>query len=380
MQLDALEQLASPAYVADMARIKANMAVAARVKKETGATVLLATKAFTMSAVFEYMKSTLDGTTASGLYEARLGAEHFGKEVHCYSPAFTTEELEACVKYSQHIYFNSISQLTKFAPIARAQRPDVQIGLRVNPHLSLVRNSALYDPSTPDSRFGVQPRELTPEVLAMIDILHVHNLCENMAEDSAALMAHVSKLLAESLQSVKQVNFGGGHYMTHREFKLDIFIQAIRDFKQQHHVQVILEPGGAMVYDAGYLVGKVLDIFENSKKHAILSVSASAHMPDVLEVPYRPHLIGSGEVGEKAHNYLLSGTTCMTGDVIGEYSFDAPLAIGQTLIFTDMMQYSFVKNTTFNGVPLPSLGILHEDGTYEQVKTFGYDDFRGKFA
>ncbi|MAE50280.1 MAG: carboxynorspermidine decarboxylase [Micavibrio sp.] len=382
--LKTLKTIQTPAYVADIAAIKRNMAVAERIKQEVGVKILLATKAFSMFSVFPFMKDTLDGTTASGLYEARLGATHFGpgegKDVHTYAPAFTEEDLRTCLEYSNHIYFNSISQLNRFSKLVRQERPDAKIGLRVNPGLSLVKNSALYDPSSPCSRFGVQAHELSDEILEKIDILHFHNLCENMAEDSVTLINHISQNFGHALRTVSEVNLGGGHYITHANYDVNRLINSLKEFQQILDIKVTLEPGGALVYNAGYLVSTVLDIIENEKKIAIIDASASTHMPDVLEVPYRPHIIDSGEAKEKPHNYLLGGNTCMTGDIIGEYSFDTPLSIGDTLIFTDMMQYSFVKNTTFNGVPLPDISILHEDGRYELVKRFSYNDFEARLS
>lgn len=380
--IKALSAIQTPAYVADMAAIKRNLATVAQIKSEAGVQILLATKAFAMFSVFPYMREALDGTTASGAYEARLGATHFGKEVHTYSPAFTEEALLETLEYSNHIYFNSINQLEKLFNLIHKKRADAKIGLRVNPGLSLVKNSALYDPSSPCSRFGVSHEYITDKILEKIDILHFHNLCENMAEDSCALIDHISTKFAAALQRVKYVNLGGGHYINHPNYDVSKLINHLNKFKKKFDIQVILEPGGALVYDAGYLVTTVMDIFTrpDGSHHAIIDGSASTHMPDVLEVPYRPHIISSFEGGEKPHTYLLGGNTCMTGDVIGAYSFDAPLTVGQTLIFTDMMQYSFVKNTTFNGVPLPDLGILHEDGRYELVKRFGYSDFESRLS
>lgn len=377
MTTSVLKNINTPAYVADIAAIKRNMAMAGRVKREAGVKILLATKAFAMPAVFPFMRDTLDGTTASGLYEAKLGAEHFGKDVHTYSPAFTEDTLRDILNYSGHIYFNSISQLKKFAPLVRQTREDATITLRVNPKLPLVKNSSLYDPSLPTSRYGVEKEEITDEVLGLIDGLHFHNLCENMAEDSAKLIKHIQNEFAFALPHISKINLGGGHYMTHAEYDLDILISTLKGLKNNFDGTVIMEPGGTLVYNGGYLVASVLDIFErqDGTRHAIIDASASTHMPDVLEVPYRPDIIDSFEDGEKAHTYILGGNTCMTGDVIGTYSFDAPLEIGQKLIFTDMMQYSFVKNTTFNGVPLPDLGILHEDVSYELVKSFSYENF-----
>ncbi|MFP4313520.1 MAG: carboxynorspermidine decarboxylase [Alphaproteobacteria bacterium] len=372
-----LKEINTPAYAADIAAIKRNMTVVDRIKKEAKVSIVLATKAFAMPAVFPYMRDHLDGTTASGLYEARLGAEHFGKDVHTYSPAFKEEDLREILQYSRHIYFNSVQQLERFAPLVRGAHKDAKIGLRINPGLSLVKNSELYDPSSLTSRFGIEAKDLSEDILKQIDILHFHNLCENMAEDSVALIEHISAKFGSALRKVKNVNLGGGHYITHPDYNVKKLIHALKDFQKAFDVKVTLEPGGALVYDAGYLVSEVMDIFErkDGTHHAIIDASASTHMPDVLEVPYRPNILDSGKPAKKAHTYILGGNTCMTGDVIGTYSFDEPLEIGRKLIFTDMMQYSFVKNTTFNGVPLPDLGILHEDGAYELVKSFAYENF-----
>lgn len=378
--IESLQNIQTPAYVADMAAIRGNLAIARKIKAAAEIEILLATKAFSMFSVFPAMREALDGTTASGLYEARLGYTHFGKNVHTYSPAYREDDLLNILNYSSHIYFNSVEQLKKFAPLVRKERHDAVIGLRVNPRLSLVKNSALYDPSAPCSRFGVQKDELTPEVLALVDILHFHNLCENFHADSKLMIDHISKEFGFALKAVSRVNLGGGHYYTHPDYDLDVLIGALKRLKKEFDVQVTLEPGGAHVFRAGYLVASVLDIIENEKKIAILDASASTHMPDVLEVPYTPEIMGAGKEGEKAHTYILGGNTCMTGDVIGTYSFDKPLQVGQKLVFLDMMQYSMCKNTTFNGVPLPDIAVLHEDGRYEVVKRFGYADFEGRLS
>lgn len=375
-----LKNITTPAYIADIAAIKRNMALAARIKDEAGIKMVLATKAFAMPAVFPYMVDTLDGTTASGLYEARLGSEHFGpglnKEVHTYAPAFREDDLRECMKVSSHIYFNSVEQLKKLGPLARECRPTCHIGLRVNPGLSLVKMSELYDPSAPNSRFGVQAEELTEDVMALVDVLHFHNLCENPAADSARMMEHISEKFKEPLRQIEEVNLGGGHFYTKPDYDVEKLIESLKKFQKDNGVRVTLEPGGAHVHMTGYLAAEILDIFgQETEKKVILDASASTHMPDVLEVPYRPDIIGAGEAGEKKHSYILGGNTCMTGDVIGRYSFDEELQIGDKLFFTDMMQYSFVKNTTFNGVPLPDLALLHEDGTYDVVQEFDYQDF-----
>lgn len=387
--LKSLGNIQTPAYVADIAAIRANMEKAKRIRAEAGVKILLATKGFAMPAAFPFMRDVLDGTTASGLYEARLGATHFGseeegKEVHTYSPAYTDETLREILKYSSHIYFNAVAQLRKFAPLVRAARKNAVIGLRVNPRLSLVKNSALYDPSAPCSRFGVQKEELTDEVLAQIDLIHVHNLCENLAEDSERLIEHVRTEFAFALPKIKHLNLGGGHFYTHKNYDIPRLIAALKKLKQDFAGTITLEPGAAHVLNGGYLVATVLDIIPHAQKIAILDASASTHMPDVLEVPYTPEIVGAEiveqERASEPHTYILGGNTCMTGDVIGTYKFESPLEIGQKLIFTDMMQYSFVKNTTFNGIPLPDLALLHEDGRYEIVKRFGYEDFAGRLG
>lgn len=389
MTLKPLLDVRTPAYVADIAAIRANMEKAKRIKAGTGVKILLATKGFAMPAVFPYMRDALDGTTASGLYEARLGATHFGseeqgKEVHIYSPAYTEETLREILKYSSHVYFNSISQLQKFAPLVRAARKDAVIGLRANPRLSLVKNSSLYDPSAPCSRFGVRKEELTDEVLAQIDLIHVHNLCENLAGDSEKLIEHVRSEFAFALPKIRHLNLGGGHFYTHKNYDIPRLIAALKRLKQDFAGTVTLEPGAAHVLNGGYLVATVLDVIPHAQKIAILDASASTHMPDVLEVPYTPEIIGAEIVDQERANeqntYILGGNTCMTGDVIGTYKFDKQLEIGRKLVFADMMQYSFVKNTTFNGVPLPDLALLHEDGRYEIIKRFDYEDFAGRLG
>lgn len=379
-----LQTIKTPAYVADMSAIRSNLEKARRIKEEAGVEILLATKAFSMFSVFPMMAEYLDGTTASGLYEARLGATHFGKNVHTYSPAYTEENLRETLKYSHHIYFNSVHQLQKFASLVWAAHKDAVVGLRVNPRLSLVKNSILYDPSAPCSRFGVQKEELTPEVLEQVDLLHFHNLCENLSDDSVKLINHVSTEFGFALEHVSKVNLGGGHFYSHPKYDIDALITALKKLKADHSVKITLEPGAAHVLNGGYMVSTVLDVVDQGEyKLAIIDASASTHMPDVLEVPYTPVIIDAKimEAASTGENvYILGGNTCMTGDVIGTYRFDAPLTVGQKLIFTDMMQYANVKNNTFNGVPLPDIAILHEDGRYEVVKSFGYEDFEERLS
>ncbi len=367
--------IATPAYVIDAAALERNLATAARIRREAGCKVLLATKAFALPAVFPMMREVLDGTTASGEYEARLGRETFGKEVHVYAPAFSEGEVRRLLQIADHIYFNSVSQLRRFMPMVKAAGGK-QIGIRINPGYSnATLGGALYDPCAPCSRFGA-PRDTLDELpWADIDILHAHALCESLAEGSVGLIEHVSRNFAQYVSQVKAVNFGGGHFINKPGYDVGRLIDAVRRFREQHGVEVILEPGAGLVVDAGWLVSTVLDIHHNEKDIAILDSSASTHMPDVLEVPYKPPVVGAAEPGIQPHGYILGGKTCMTGDVIGEYSFAKPLAIGDRVVFGDMAQYSFVKNTTFNGTPLPDLAVLNKDGSYRVVRSFGYEDF-----
>lgn len=365
----------TPAYVLDVAALKRNLETVARIKREAGCKVLLATKAWAMPAAFPLMRDTLDGTTASGEYEARMGAEEFGKEVHVYAPAYSFGEVERLTKIADHIYFNSPDEIARHKAAVKAAGK--KIGVRINPGYSnATLGGALYDPCAPCSRFGTVKADIDQLPWGEIDIFHAHALCESMADGSAGLIAHVGREFAPYIRKVKAVNFGGGHFINKPGYDVAKLIAAIKAFRAEFGVEVILEPGGGIVVDTGYLVATVIGLTRNVKDIAILDTSASCHMPDVLEVPYRPEIIGAGAPNEKRHTYVLGGKTCMTGDVIGEYSFAEPLQVGSRLVFTDMMQYTFVKNTTFNGTPRPDLGILGEDGGYKVLRTFGYDDFR----
>lgn len=375
----------TPAYVIDVAKLKANMATAARVRREAGVKVLLATKAFAMPAAFPFMAPYLDGTTASGVYEAKLGRETFApgqadKETHVYNPAWTMDEIAELKGVADHVYMNSARQLAMFGAAARAQGHGV--GLRINPGYSnATLGGALYDPCAPGSRFGEVASELGAVDWTGVHTLHAHALCESRADGSTGLIEHVAKHFADHVRRVKAVNFGGGHFINKPGYDVDALIRALKTFRETFPgIEVYLEPGAGLVVDAGYLVATVIDTHRNGRDLAILDASASCHMPDVLEVPYRPEIVGAGQPGEKPHAYTLGGKTCMTGDVIGEYAFDAPLKPGDRLVFLDMAQYSFVKNTTFNGAPLPDLALLHEDGRYEVVKRFGYQDFAGRLG
>ena len=373
--------IATPAFILDVAALKRNLATAARIKAETGVKILLATKAWAMPAAFPLMRDTLDGTTASGLYEARLGREEFGKEVHVYAPAYTQEEVSALTKVADHIYFNTPSQIARFLPSVYAAGK--KAGIRVNPGFSMATlGGDLYNPCAPGSRFGTPADQLDAVPWDNIHTFHTHALCEATDQGSVGLIEHVGKKFAHYLKRVSAVNFGGGHFVNKPGYDVGRLIAALKTFRAEFpNLEVVLEPGAGLVVDTGYLAARVLDLMHNGPDQiAILDTSASTHMPDVLEVPYRPEIIGAGEAGEKEHTYILGGKTCMTGDVIGTYSFDSPLQHGTRLIFTDMMQYSFVKTTTFNGTPLPDLAILDEDGGFRVIKRFGYETFRDRLG
>lgn len=369
----------TPVFVLDIARLRKNLETAKRVREEAGCKILLATKAFAMPAAFPVMKDYLDGTTASGEHEAIMGQESFGKEVHVYSPAYTEDTVRRLTKIAQHIYFNSAAQLARFGDIARdAGR---HVGLRVNPGYSnATLGGDLYNPTAPMSRFGEVPAKLDEIDWSGVDIFHVHALCESLHEGSVGLIHHVAENFGQYIEQVSAVNFGGGHFLNKPGYDVSALIEAIRAFKARFGVDVILEPGGGLVVNTGELHASVLDLHWNEMDLAILDASASTHMPDVLEVPYRPDVVDAGQPGEKAYTYRFGGNTCMTGDVIGDYSFHKPLKPGDQVIFTDQMHYSFVKTNTFNGTPLANLAIRWEDGRVEQISHFGYEEFRRRLG
>ena len=368
------EQLQTPCFVLDVARLRQNLQTARHIREQAGCKILLATKAFAIPAVFPIMQAYLDGTTASGEYEARLGADHFGKDVHVYSPAYTEAEISNLCEVSRHIYFNSAEQLERFGPIVR--KAGAKTGLRINPGFSNVTlGGDLYDPCTPGSRFGEVAGKLDTIDWRMVDILHAHTLCESLHTGSVQLITHIAEHFAPYVEQVEAVNFGGGHFINKPGYDVAALISAIKTFRETFNVDIILEPGAGLVVDTGELHASVLALHWNETDLAIIDASASTHMPDVLEVPYRPDIAYAGAADEKPFTYTLGGKTCMTGDVIGTYSFDKPLATGDRLIFTDQMHYSFVKTNTFNGTPLANLAIRHEDGVIEIVTDFGYEDF-----
>ena len=371
----------SPAYVVDDALLHNNLELLRQVQEDSGARILLALKGFAMWDTFPLVKQYLVGITASGQDEARLGAETFGGEVHCYSPAFTPEEMSVVLEYADHLSFNSPGQWRRYRETIAAAPRQVSCGLRVNPEHS-TGSVALYDPCAPGSRLGTRAADLTPEVMEGLEGLHFHTLCEQNSDDLESTLAAFEEKFGRYLAGLRWVNFGGGHHITRADYDIERLVRVIRGFRERHpHLTVYLEPGEAIALNTGFLVCSVLDLVENDGTNAILDTSATAHMPDVLEMPYRPQIIGAGEPGEKPFTYRLGGTTCLAGDVIGRYSFDKPLAIGDRLVFTDMAHYTMVKTTTFNGIRLPA--ICRVDATSREVrtvKTFGYEAYKERLS
>lgn len=367
----------TPCYLISRDVIKRNCELLDSVQKRTGAKILLALKAFAMPAVFPLIAEYLHGVCASGPIEAQLGREEFGREVHTYSPAFTDSQFERTVRYSDHIVFNSVSQWQLFRGKIPAGK---EVGLRVNPGYAEVEVD-LYNPCIPGSRFGVSPADLEGADLTGIDGLHFHAMCEQNADVLVRVLESFEKRFGHLIPQMKWINFGGGHHITREDYDVELLVKTINAFRKKYNnINVYLEPGEAVVLDAGVFVTSVLDTIYNGMDIAVLDCSAETHMPDVLAMPYRPHLVGAGEPGEKEHTYKLGGISCLAGDFIGSYSFDNKLKRGDRLVFTDMALYSFVKNTTFNGVELPSLVTFEKGGSVEVVRKFGYDDYKGRVS
>jgi carboxynorspermidine decarboxylase len=373
----------SPCFVVDEAALEANLRVLAQVQQESGAKILLALKAFSMFSLAPLVSRYLSGTCASGLQEARLGREEFGGEVHTFSAAFTREDLLQVLDVSDHVVFNSCGQLDRFeAEIreARARRPGLEIGLRLNPEHS-EGATPLYDPCAPCSRLGVVRSDLREGSLGQVSGLHFHTLCEQDFPPLERTVRAFEARFGDLIPRMKWINFGGGHHITRPGYQIDALTALLREFRSRWGVQVYLEPGEAIAYHCGVMVAEVLDITRNGMAQAILDTSATCHMPDVIEMPYRPVITGAGDPGQFAHTYRLGGQTCLAGDVIGDWSFPEPLGIGSRLVFEDMAYYTMVKTTTFNGINLPSIAIWNsETDALRVVKRFGYEDFRNRLS
>lgn len=377
-----MDQLPTPSYVIDEKKLKENLQILKEVREEAGCKILLAQKAFSCFYEYPLIGQYLDGTTASGLYEARLGKEEMGKENHVFAPAYKDADIKELGEICDHIIFNSFAQLRRHKDVVSGK----SLGLRINPECSTQGDHAIYDPCAPGSRLGVTKEvfvreiEVEPELFDALDGLHFHTLCEQNADDLAKTLEAVEDRFGPWLSKIKWLNMGGGHHITRDDYDRKLLIKCIKHIRDTYGVEVYLEPGEAIALNAGYLVTEVMDIVENGLSVLILDASAACHMPDVLEMPYRPPLKDSGNAGEKAFTYRLSSCTCLAGDVIGDYSFDKQIRVGDKLYFQDMAIYSMVKNNTFNGIPLPGIAVMKEDGDCELIRTFGYGDFKGRLA
>ena len=368
--------LPTPCYIIDEGRLIKNLEILWGVEERTGCKILLAQKAFSAYSFYPLIGQYVSGTASSGLYEARLGYECMGKENHVFSAAFRENEIDEILGYTNHIVFNSFNQLRKYRD--RAVEKGVSIGLRINPELSTQEGHEIYDPCSKKSRLGIRREDFDENDLENVEGLHFHTLCEQNSDALEATLEAVIEKFGEFLPKMKWINFGGGHHITRDDYDIARLEKCIKRVQEEYGLTVYLEPGEAFALNAGYLTTTVLDIVRNDMDIAILDMSAACHTPDVLEMPYRPPLFDSGEPFEKAYTCRLGSQTCLSGDFIGEYSFDEPLEIGDRLVFGDMAIYSMVKNNTFNGMPLPTIAKLTADGKTEIIKSFGYEDFKSR--
>lgn len=378
-RLDILKNVNTPSYVVDERKLRENLEVLQAVQNKTGCHILLAQKAFSMFYFYPMIGRYISGATASGIFEAKLAHEFMpGKENHVFSPAYKEKDFAEIVQICDHIIFNSFSQWKKYRDIAL--KADVECGIRINPQCSTQEGHAIYDPCAPGSRLGVTLDNFEPDNLDGLAGLHFHTLCEQNSDDLKTTLQAVDAKFGKYLAQMKWLNFGGGHHITREDYDIDLLVNCINYMKNKYDLEIYLEPGEAVALNAGWLVSEVLEIIDNDMQIAILDTSAACHMPDVLEMPYRPNVIGAGKPNEKPYTYRFGGPTCLAGDIIGDYSFDRPLKVGDKVIFCDMAIYSMVKNNTFNGMPLPDIAVLHEDDTVEVVKTFGYEDFKMRLS
>ena len=372
-----LAQVQTPCYVVDVALLTRNLQTLQTVAKEAGCKILLAQKAFSMFAVYPLIGQYLAGTTASGLFEARLGRHEMGGETHIFSTAYRDDEFAEIVTLCDHIVFNSLSQWQKYR--AQALASGKSFGLRINPECS-TQSHGIYDPCAAFSRLGITRGQFREDLLEGIDGLHFHTLCEQGSDALQATLTAVEEKFGQYLPRMKWINFGGGHLITKAGYDIEALINIIVRFRKRYGVEVYLEPGEAIAHQAGFLVTSVLDIVQNGMNIAILDTSAACHMPDVLEMPYRPPLFGAAEPGVFPYTFRLGGPTCLAGDIIGDYSFEKPLQFGDKLVFEDMAIYTMVKNNTFNGMRLPAIALRYSHGSITTVKCFDYEDFRSRLS
>ena len=378
MDID-ISSLPTPSYLVDQRLLIKNLELLSSVKERTGCKILLAQKAFSMFSVYPLIAKYLDGVTSSGVMEARLGYEEMGKEVHTYAPAFADHEMDDVIRYSDHIVFNSFHQWNKFKDKVKNSGKQIECGLRLNPKYSEI-DTDIYNPCFTGSRLGITPEQFQPDQLDGIDGLHFHTMCEQNSDTLERTLKVVDDTFGSYIKQMKWLNFGGGHHITRSDYDIETLIRCIQFAQDTYGVQVYLEPGEAVALNTRYLVSTVLDTIENGMHLAILDTSAACHMPDVLEMPYRPHIIGAGLPNEKMYTYRLGGPNCLAGDIIGDYSFDAPLKEGDKLIFCDMAHYTMVKNNTFNGMNLPSIALYSQENGLQIIKQFGYEDFKSRLS
>ena len=376
-QMQSLISLPTPCYVVDEQAIIKNLEILKYVEEKTGCHVLLAQKAFSTYHLYPLISEYISGTTASGLFEAKLAYEEMkNRQIHVYSPAYTDDEFEQLLGMCDHIVFNSFSQWKHFRKSA-LQHKNIEFGLRLNPEYSEIETD-IYNPCFTNSRLGITLDNFEPDELDGISGLHFHTMCEQGADTLERTIKVIEEKFGKYFYRMKWINFGGGHHITKPGYDVEKLINCINYIKNKYDVQVYIEPGEAVALNAGYLVTSVLDIVKNNMDIAIVDTSAACHMPDVLEMPYRPYIIGSEDANVLPYTYRLGAATCLAGDIIGDYSFNEPLKIGDKLIFTDMAIYSMVKNNTFNGRPLPSIQLLKSDGSTKLLKQFGYEDFKSR--
>ncbi len=372
-------KIPSPAYVCEEEKLRANLKILADVQEKAGCDIILALKGFAMWSVFPVVREYLRGVSASSVNEARLGHEKFGGQLHYYAPAIKESEIDEVIRLSDHVTFNSLEQFHLFRDRTATKAKEIKIGLRINPECSVVETE-IYNPCVRHSRLGITAAEFDENNIKGVTGLHFHALCENSAGELEVALDAVEEKFGRVIGKMEWINFGGGHHITRPGYDIEKLVRMIRSFKKKYGVKIILEPGEAIALNAGALVATVIDIVRNEMNIAILDTSAAAHMPDVLEMPYRPQIEGAAGPNVHPHTYRLTGSTCLAGDIIGDYSFPKPLAIGARLVFCDMLHYSMVKNNAFNGVPLPSIGIYKADGSYHPVREFGYDDYKNRLS
>lgn len=376
MKID-FNKLDTPCYVVDESLLIKNLEIMKKIQDKTGCSILLAQKGFSMYSLYPLIGKYLKGVTSSSLFEARLGFEEMGKEVHIYAPAYKEEEFDEILKYSDHIVFNSFNELNKYKErVKKYKGKNIECGIRINPEYSEIETD-IYNPCFKNSRLGITLENFKEEDLDGIDGIHFHTMCEQNSDTLERTIKVVDEKFGKYLKNMKWLNFGGGHHITRDDYDVDKLIKSILYMKDKYNLNIYLEPGEAVALNIGYLVSTVLDITKNGMNLGILDTSAACHMPDVLEMPYRPNIINAGMPNEYDYTYRFGGPTCLAGDIIGDYSFKEPLSIGDKLVFCDMAHYSMVKNNTFNGINLPSIVIANNEGT-KIVKKFNYEDFKSR--